>query len=215
MLYLIPSPLGNIKDITLRTLEVLEKVEILLCEDTRVTGKLLDMLSIKNRPKLISYYQQVESQKISEVLGYLNKNMEVGLISDAGSPLVSDPGWLLVKTCINSKIAITSLPGPSALILALQLSGLPLDKFVFWGFLPKKMTERKKVLETNLGITKVAYESPERIKETVGLLPETAKVAVCRELTKLYETVIRGKKDEVLRRLQEEDAKGEVVLVWS
>ncbi len=214
MLYIIPTPIGNLGDITLRSIEVLEKVEILLCEDTRVSANLLDLLKIKNRPKLFSYYQEVESQKLREVLGFLENKKIVGLVSDAGTPLLSDPGWLLVKTAIRMGIKVEALPGANALLPALQLSGLPADKFVFLGFLPKKEGERKKILESFEGVTKIAYESPERLVSTVKMFDSSVKIAICRELTKMHEEVISGNKESVLLDLAKLDSRGEIVIVW-
>lgn len=213
-LYLIPTPIGNLGDITLRTIETLEKVEILLCEDTRVTSGLLDKLKIKNKPKLISYYQEVESSKLSEIVGYLEENYAVGLVADAGSPMISDPGWLLTKTCIARNFKVEALPGASSVITALQLSGLPTNKFMFVGFLPKKEGEKKKLLASDGQITKVAFESPERLTETIGMMAEDTEICVCREMTKMHEELVRGKRDKVLEQLKTMDPRGEVVLVW-
>lgn len=214
MLYLIPTPIGNLKDITLRALETLEIVDVLLCEDTRVTRSLLEKLGIKNQPKLVSYYKEVESQKLTEVVGYFHEKLKVGLVSDAGTPLLSDPGWLLAKTCIKMGIKIEALPGTNALLPALQLSGMPADKFVFLGFLPKKNADKYKIINSYPGITKLAYESPERLVETISSMEEGTEISICREITKLHEETIRGKKQIVLDLLAQLDPRGEVVIVW-
>jgi len=215
MLYLISTPIGNLKDITLRTIEVLEEVEVLLCEDTRVTASLLHKLGIKNKPKLFSYYQEVESSKLREALSFVEGKKIAGLLSDAGTPLLSDPGWLLVKTCIKLDIEVVALPGANALLPALQLSGLPADKFAFVGFLPKKENDRRKVLESFPGVTKLAYESPDRLVSTIEMMSEDVKICICRELTKFHEEFVRGDQQAVLRQLADLDARGEVVIVWN
>lgn len=209
MLYVISTPIGNLKDITLRAIETLEKVEILLCEDTRVTGNLLRLLAIKNKPKLVSYYDEVEEQKLPQVMAWLDEGKEVGLVSDAGTPLVSDPGWKLIKRCQDVGMIYTAMPGPAAVINALVLSGLPVDRFVFLGFLPKKNGKKKELLEKYKDevLTKVAYESPFRVKELledIKVVNSLAKIKVIREMTKKFESV----ENEVT------DDRGECVVVW-
>ena len=144
MLYIISTPIGNLGDITLRAVKTLEMVDILLCEDTRKTGILLKELGIKNKIKLVSFYDEVERQKIPQVVEYLKEGLEVGLVTNAGTPLLSDPGWLLVKKCQELGLKYTAIPGANAVINALVLSGLPMQRFSFLGFLPKKEGERKK-----------------------------------------------------------------------
>lgn len=195
MLYIIATPIGNLGDITLRALETLEKVEYLLCEDTRNTGLLLANLGVKNKPKLISFYDEVEDQRIPEVINLLKENREVGLVTDAGTPIISDPGWKLIKKCHALGIKYTSLPGACAAINAAVLSGLPVGRFCFLGFLSKKSGERKKVLEKykNTDGAKIVYESPfrlvklvEEIKEIYG---DEVNISVCREMTKKFEEI--------------------------
>ncbi len=218
MLYLITLPIGNLEDITLRALRVLEEVEILLCEDTRVTGKLLGLLEIKNSPKLISFYDEVEREKTGEVLDLLREGKKVGLVSDAGTPLLSDPGWWLVKEVISKGLELEVIPGVSAAIMALELSGLPMDKFCFLGFLPRKGGKRKRIFENydeKTG-TKVIYESAFRIEKTLSDALEfwgDKEMVLCREMTKKYEEVIRGKISEVLKKIKGKMLKGEIVLV--
>lgn len=209
MLYLIATPIGNLGDVTLRAMETLEKVNTLLCEDTRVTGNLLKLLKIKNRPKLVSFYDEVEEQKIPEVVGWLMDGLEIGLVTDAGTPLLSDPGWKLVKRCQQLGIKYTALPGPSAVTNALVLSGLPCGRFSFLGFLPKKHGERQKILERYLNVdgVKVVFESPQR---TADLIEEVRQmgaknIRVVREMTKRFEEVGQEMSG---------DAKGEVVILW-
>ncbi|NCU31781.1 MAG: 16S rRNA (cytidine(1402)-2'-O)-methyltransferase [Candidatus Moranbacteria bacterium] len=211
MLYIIATPIGNLGDITLRVLETLEKVEYLLCEDTRNTGLLLVNLGIKNKPKLISFYDEVEDQKIPEIINLLKENKEVGLVTDAGTPIISDPGWKLIKKCRTFGIKYTSLPGACAAINAAVLSGLPVGRFCFLGFLSKKSGERKKVLEKykNIDGAKIVYESPfrlvklvEEIKEVYG---DEVEISVCREMTKKFEEIT----DDAPKSL-----KGEFVVIF-
>lgn len=211
MLYIISTPIGNLKDITLRAIEILEQLDVLLCEDTRRTGLLLQNLRIANRPKLVSFYDEVEKQKIPLVVEWLKEGLEVGLVTDAGTPLISDPGWLLVKKCQELELKYTALPGPSAVINAAVLSGLPVQKFCFLGFLPKKDGDKKKVIEKYKDFegVKIAYEAGNRTLETVELLKkllgETLVCRVVREMTKMYESVdTDGVGDE----------RGEVVILW-
>jgi len=196
MLYIIATPIGNLSDITLRALEILEKVEYLLCEDTRNTGLLLVNLGIKNKPKLISFYDEVEEQKIPEVIRLLEGGSEVGLVTDAGTPIISDPGWKLVKKCRNLGISYTALPGACAAINGLVLSGIPAGRFVFLGFLPKKEGERLKILEKykEFDGAKIIYESPFRIKKLEEQIKKVygdqVQMAVTREMTKKFEEVL-------------------------
>ncbi len=196
MLYIIATPIGNLRDITLRAVETLEKVEYLLCEDTRNTGLLLSNLKIQNKPKLISFYDEVEEQKIPEIIKLLEDNREVALVTDAGTPIVSDPGWRLVKKCRNLGISYTSIPGPCAAINALVLSGIPAGRFAFLGFLPKKDGERLKILEKykEFDGAKIVYESPFRIKkleeQVKAVYGENVQIAITREMTKKFEEVL-------------------------
>lgn len=210
MLFLISTPIGNIKDISLRALEVLETLDVLLCEDTRKTGTLLKLLGVKNELKLISFYDEVEMQKIPQVVEWLREGLEIGLVTDAGTPLISDPGWRLVERVQKEGLAYTAIPGPSAVINALVLSGLPVARFCFLGFLPKKNGDRKKVLREFLGIkaAKVVYESPLRTKKLMVEIREIygeVNIRVIKEMTKKFESVAGESTDE----------RGEVVVVWS
>ncbi|MDD2224865.1 MAG: 16S rRNA (cytidine(1402)-2'-O)-methyltransferase [Candidatus Shapirobacteria bacterium] len=196
MLYIIATPIGNLGDITVRALETLEKVEYLLCEDTRNTGLLLIKLGIKNKPKLISFYDEVEEQKIPEVVKLLQDGNEVALATDAGTPIISDPGWRLVKKCRNLGIPYTSLPGACAAINALVLSGIPSGRFMFLGFLPKKDGERLKILERykEFDGAKIVYESPFRVKKLEEQVKKVygndVQIAITREMTKKFEEVL-------------------------
>lgn len=211
MLYIISTPIGNLKDITLRAVETLNKLDVLLCEDTRKTGFLLSELKIVNKPKLISFYDEVEAQKIPEVIKMLQDNLEVGLVTDAGTPLLSDPGWLLVKKCRELGLSYTALPGACAAINAAVLSGLPIQRFSFLGFMPKKEGDIKRILEKykNVEGAKILYESPLRVAKTFKLIKEVfgenTEIRVIREMTKKFEEILDTVGD---------DLRGEVVIVF-
>ena len=212
MLYIISTPIGNLGDITLRAIETLESLDILLCEDTRKTGILLKELKIGNNPKLVSFYDEVEQQKIPQVVDWLKEGLEVGLVTDAGTPLLSDPGWLLVKKCREVGLDYTALPGACAVIDAAVLSGLPIQRFSFLGFLPKKENDIKKIIEKYKEVegAKIAYESPLRLHKTIGIIREImgekVEIRIARELTKKFEEVL--KPEEIV------NDKGEAVLMW-
>ena len=195
MLYVISTPIGNIDDITKRAIDVLKKIEILLCEDTRNTINLLNLLQIKDKPELISFFDENEEQKIPQIIKWLQEGKEIGLVSDAGTPIISDPGWKLIKKCQNLAIKYTAIPGPCAAVNALVLSGLPSGRFSFLGFLPKKDGERKKILEKykNIDGVKIVYESPFRIKKLIEEIKvvygENAEIKICREMTKKFEEI--------------------------
>jgi 16S rRNA (cytidine1402-2'-O)-methyltransferase len=222
-LFLIASPIGNLSDFSKRAIETLKKVDYCLCEDTRKTKVLLEKYNI-TLPELISFYQENEEEKIPKVIQLLKKGNLVALISNAGMPLISDPGYRLVGEIIRNGISLTSVPGPSAVITALAISGLPTDKFLFLGFLAKKTSKRKKILSQALDLKKdicssvVFYESPFRIISTLELLAElneNISVAVCRELTKKFEQILRGKPKDLLLKLKSTKVKGEVTVVVS
>jgi len=212
MLYIISTPIGNLKDITLRSIDILKSIDILLCEDTRKSGILLKELGITNKPELVSFYDEVETQKVPYVIKNLKAGKEIGLISDAGTPLLSDPGWNLVKKCQEMGLVYTALPGPSAVINALVLSGLPMGRFTYLGFLSKKTGERKNILKKyrNIEGSKVVYESPLRveklIKEIKEIYGEKTEIRILREMTKKFEEI---KKD------WDGEKRGEVVVVFN
>ncbi len=210
-LVIIPTPIGNLEDITLRALKRLRKADLVACEDTRRTGRLLTHYEIKK--PLIAYHEHNEERLAPE----LARNaclQNVALVSDAGTPLVSDPGYRLLRACIEAGAEVEVLPGPSALMTALVASGLPTEEVVFLGFLPRKGRERKEILSrvAREEATFVFFESPRRLGKTLADLPAGAPVAVCRELTKLHEEVFRGTVEEAAERYVE-GVRGEIVLV--
>jgi 16S rRNA (cytidine1402-2'-O)-methyltransferase len=215
--YIVATPIGNLKDISLRGLEILQQVDYILCEDTRRGKKLKSHFGLK--PRLVSFHEHNERIRIPKVLSLIAKGKTFALISDAGMPLVSDPGYLLVQEWIRHDIPFTCVPGANAVTTALVLSGFPPQPFFFQGFLSSREGERRKALEKIRELqsqTIVLFESPERI---VGLLREIVEcigdreVAVCRELTKLHEEVLRGKASEILDRLVSRNIRGEFTVV--
>ncbi|MDU1414517.1 MAG: 16S rRNA (cytidine(1402)-2'-O)-methyltransferase [Clostridium sp.] len=215
-LYLVPTPIGNLKDITLRALEVLKKVDIIACEDTRQSLKLLNHFQIKKT--LISYHKHNENGKSEDIIEMILEGKSVAVISDAGTPGISDPGAILVKRCVENQIEFEVLPGATAITTALVYSGLNTDRFIFIGFLPRENKDKKKVVESVIDRTEtiILYEAPHRIRQTLTFLRNqlgNRNISVCRELTKLHETIIRGTLDEVIELYNEENPRGEYVLV--
>jgi 16S rRNA (cytidine1402-2'-O)-methyltransferase len=212
-LYLVATPIGNLQDFSPRGVEVLQSVPKIYAEDTRRTVKLLNNFQIKN--SLESYFEGNEAKRIPKILAEL-KSFDIALVSDAGTPLISDPGFKLVRDAIAQGHKVTSIPGANAAILALSISGLPTDRFTFLGFLPKKDSARQKVLEEvrDLRSTLVIYESPFRVKETLQSLLTVLgdrQASVSRELTKIHEETIRGKLSDLVSKFSA--PKGEVTLV--
>lgn len=217
-LYLVPTPIGNLRDITLRAIDVLSAVDLILAEDTRNSGKLLKHLEIKK--PMQSYHAHNEHHQVGNIIKRLQQGEKIALISDAGMPAISDPGYLIVRACLQENIKIECLPGASAILPALVKSGFPTDRFVFEGFLPHKkgrQTKLRQLAEEERTI--VLYESPhrllklmEQIREWMG--PERL-VSVSRELTKLYEETVTGTPDEVTAHFGEDKVKGEIVVVLS
>lgn len=210
-LFVVPTPIGNLEDITLRALRVLREAALISCEDTRRTGTLLAHYEIQN--DLIPYHEHNEA-KLTPKLTERARNEDVALVTDAGTPLVSDPGYRLVRSCIEAGVKVEVLPGPSALVTALVASGLPPENVNFVGFLPRKGRERGELLAriSKEPSTFVLFESPHRLSKTLAELPPDAPVAVCRELTKLHEEVFRGCVREAAERFSDK-VKGEIVLV--
>jgi 16S rRNA (cytidine1402-2'-O)-methyltransferase len=210
-LTVVPTPIGNLEDITLRALRHLREADLVACEDTRRTGRLLSHYEIKQN---LTAYHEHNEERLAPDLAERARTGNVALVTDAGTPLVSDPGYRLVRACIEAGIPVEALPGPSALTTALVASGLPSDTVVFTGFPPRKGKERTGLLERIAGeaSTFVLFESPHRLVKTLGGLPPTTPVAVCRELTKLYEEVFRGTAEEAAGHFSG-GTKGEIVLV--
>jgi 16S rRNA (cytidine1402-2'-O)-methyltransferase len=208
-----PTPIGNLEDITLRVLSALREADVVACEDTRRTRVLLDRYGV--RAKLVSYHEHNEATRASELVGRMREGAVVALVSDAGMPLVSDPGYVLVKGCVAAGLPVEVLPGPSAAITALVASGLPADEWHFHGFLPRKKGELRELLSHAEG-TLVAFESPRRVPSTLALLAEQdpqREVVLCRELTKVHEEIVRGRATELAERYADNPPRGEVVLV--
>ena len=208
-----PTPIGNLDDITTRVREALVNADYVACEDTRRTGTLLDRLGISPPPTLVSNHEGNEASRATELARRIARGSRVALVSDAGMPAISDPGFRLIRTCIERDIEVEVLPGPSVVPVALVASGLPTHRWRFEGFLPRRAGEMERVLRSTE--TVVAFESPRRIGESLAALASIApdrEVAVCRELTKLHEEVSRGTLGELARRFRGE-TKGEIVLV--
>jgi 16S rRNA (cytidine1402-2'-O)-methyltransferase len=210
------TPIGNLEDITLRALRILREVDVIAAEDTRVTRKLLSFYDIKTH--LISYYRHNEARRIPELISRLKEGQTVALVSDAGMPGVSDPGALIIKEALEEDIPIEIIPGASALLSALVISGLRTDSFSFHGFLPRKKADRKRVLKRLSAAreTLIFYEAPHRIEKTLeDLCTEMSGrgIALARELTKKFEEIRRGTVEEVLDSVQKRPVKGEIVLV--
>jgi 16S rRNA (cytidine1402-2'-O)-methyltransferase len=215
-LYLVASPIGNLEDITLRALRTLKECDVVAAEDTRRTGQLLKHFGI-SRP-LLSYFQFNEAKRSEEIIERLRRGEKVALVTDAGSPGISDPGERVVKAAIAAGLRVESVPGPSALVAALTASGLPTDEFHFIGFLPHKSGQRRKQLERLKGYegTLVLYESPYRVEKLLGELNELfarRQVVLARELTKKFEEYLRGTPAQLLEALQKRSLKGEFVVL--
>jgi 16S rRNA (cytidine1402-2'-O)-methyltransferase len=208
-----PTPIGNLEDITLRTLSALREADVVACEDTRRTRILLDRYGV--RARLLSYHEHNEDRRAVELVERMRAGEVVALVSDAGMPLVSDPGFALVRACVAAGLAVEVLPGPSAAIAALVASALPAERWRFAGFLPRRAGDLRHLLAAT-DETLVAFESPRRVAATLAVLAEedpAREVAVCRELTKAHEEVVRGPAAELAERYGEAPPRGEVVLV--
>lgn len=224
ILYIVATPIGNLEDISFRALRVLREVDLILCEDTRVTKKLLAKYALAK--PLISYHQHSRLQKVNYILEQLKAGKKMALVSDAGTPGISDPGNQLighiknrVTKFLSNQVTITPIPGPSALTAALSISGLPADKFVFLGFPPQKK-KRKKFFQdlAEQKLTAIFYESPYRIVKSLSQLSQLSKlsnrqIVVCRELTKKFESIYRGNVEEVLEQVKKDRVKGEYVVI--
>lgn len=235
-LYVVSTPIGNLQDITLRAIKALFEVDIIACEDTRRTGVLLDTMSTvyhdlirsgnvkENKPKLLSYYEQIELRRIPEILSLLQTGQKVALISDAGTPAISDPGFKLIRECIRMGIKIETIPGPSSVVAALTVSGLPTDKFLFLGYPPQKSGHRKKFFENIKSVqeflksTVIIFVAPHKLLRNLEELKtafDDIEIILCRELTKAHEEVRREKISMSLSHFQQIPPKGEFVLLFN
>ncbi len=216
-LYLVATPIGNLEDITYRAVRILREADLIACEDTRHTRHLLDHYGIDKRA--ISYHEHNEAERAAELVQRLQQGENVAVVSDAGTPLVSDPGFRVVRQAVAAGIRVVPIPGASATLTALAGAGLPTDAFYFGGFLPAKQTQRRRVLEElrSLGCTLIFYEAPHRILETLEDLVDTfgdPQIVLTRELTKMHEEFLRGTASEVLEQLRARPAvKGEMTLL--
>ncbi|MDD5069839.1 MAG: 16S rRNA (cytidine(1402)-2'-O)-methyltransferase [Candidatus Omnitrophica bacterium] len=216
MLYLVATPIGNLEDITYRAVKTLGEVDCILAEDTRKTGQLLKHYDIQK--KMFSFFEHNEKQKIPQIIDRLLKGEKIALVSSAGMPTISDPGYKLVRQCREQNISVTAVPGPSSVINAVSLSGLPHEKFVFLGYVPRKSSEFKRFLETALtwDLTLVFFDSPHRIIKSLKLLRESCPerpITVAREMTKKFEEIVEGSLDQTIERFSIKPPKGEIVLV--
>lgn len=215
-LYLVPTPIGNLKDITIRALEILKECDIIAAEDTRQTLKLLNHFEIKK--PLISYHKFNENSKGNEIIDLLSQGKNIALVSDAGTPGISDPGSVIVDMCIEKNIKFEVLPGATAITTALVYSGLDTTKFLFRGFLPRENKEKRMITDELLNSqeTLIFYEAPHRLLDTLSYLIDVfgnRKIAVCRELTKLYEEIFRGDLSGAVQYFIKNKPRGEFVLV--
>jgi len=216
ILYICGTPIGNLEDVTIRVLNILKEVKLIAAEDTRHTKKLLIHYQINT--KVTSYHEYNKFKKAPYLVEILKNGQDIALVSDAGMPGISDPGYVLINLALNNNIKIIPIPGVSALITALVVSGLPTDKFVFEGFLPRKIKERKRYFKSikNEERTIIFYETPHRLKRALKDMLEILgdrKIVIARELTKKYEEIIRGKLNLVLSEMNTKEIKGEITLV--
>jgi len=215
-LYIVPTPIGNLEDMTFRGIRVLKEADLILAEDTRTSGKLLKHFEINTHMQ--SHHMHNEHKTVESVIQKLKAGQTIALISDAGTPAISDPGFLLTRACVNEGIEVDCLPGATAFVPALVNSGLPNDKFVFEGFLPvKKGRQTRFKLLAEETRTMIIYESPHKLVKTLGhfceYFGEDRQVSVSRELTKLYEETVRGTAKEVLAHFENKAPKGEIVVI--
>jgi 16S rRNA (cytidine1402-2'-O)-methyltransferase len=215
-LYLVSTPIGNLEDITVRALRILGEVDLIACEDTRQTSKLLNHYNI--RKPVLSYHDHNEATRSAEIVARLEEGAQVALVSDAGTPVISDPGHRLVGLCLRHQIRVTPIPGPSAALAALAASGLPAHEFLFLGFLPSRQGERRKTLEqfANETRTLILYESPHRLADTLSdALDRMGRrpAVIARELTKIHEEFLRGDLAELAVRIMQQPVRGEITIL--
>lgn len=216
ILYVVPTPVGNLEDMTMRAIRVLKEADLILAEDTRTTGILLKHFEIKNAMQ--SHHKFNEHQMVDGVVNRIRGGATVALVSDAGTPGISDPGFLVVRECVRAGIEVQCLPGPTAFVPALVASGLPCERFCFEGFLPQKKGRQSRIaslLEEER--TMIFYESPYRLVKTLvqfaGLFGGERQVVVCREISKLHEESVRGTLEEVISHFQKTEPRGEIVIL--
>lgn len=231
ILSIVATPIGNLQDISLRATKTLLTADVIACEDTRNTGlllqeiaKQLSVLPHNKKPRLLSYYDQVEKDKTPEIIELLRSGMHVALVSDAGTPTISDPGFKLVRAVIEAGIRVETIPGPSAVIAALSIAGLPTDKFLFVGYPPKKDGHRTEFyhnvqnMAKSMKFTVVMYEAPHRIKQMLTELSEIfgkdQRVVIARELTKIHEEVLRDSVSNLEKHFAMHEPKGEFVVLF-
>ena len=214
-LFVVGTPIGNLEDITLRAISTLQNVDLILAEDTRNSKKLLSAHNIDT--KMMSYHEHSNEKETKRIISLLLDGKNLALISDAGTPTISDPGYGLIRDCIKKEIKIIPIPGASAITTAMSVSGLPSDSFTFFGFLPQKKGRMKKIKELlNVDNTIILFESPFRLEKTLNQLKEylgNRSVVVGRELTKLYEEIIRGNLEDVIKYFSQSKVKGEIVIM--
>ena len=219
MLYFISTPIGNLNDISLRAIDVIRSSDYLYAEDTRNTKKLLKFINLK--VKLKSFHEHNEHKASSEIIENLKEGKIVSIVSDAGTPVISDPGYKLIQICLKENIKYTLIPGPSSVLSSLVMSGLSPDRFSFYGFIPRKAGDQNRFFETlsNDLKTSIVFESPKRIKKTLinlqKFVGKNRKISLCKEMTKIYEDVFRGKISEIIKDIENDqiNLKGELVLV--
>ena len=217
-LYIISTPIGNLQDISPRGIETLKQADVIACEDTRIAKKLFTLLGLPLNKRFIKYEDHSEEKNAQMLIDLINDNHIVALISDAGAPLISDPGYKLVRKCREQDIYVTAVPGACAVITALQLSGLPTNRFMFAGFIPNKDKARQDLFNElkNINTTLIFYETAPRLLKTLEQAADIfagREIAVCRELTKMYEETVSGTIDEVTLHFTAEEPRGEFVLM--
>ena len=218
-LRIVSTPIGNLSDITYRAIDILKDSHIIAAEDTRVSRKLLNHYDIET--KMISYFEHNKFSRIKQIMATLSNGMDVAVISDAGTPAISDPGYRLIRLCVDNNIQYTLIPGASSVINALIMSGLPTDKFSFYGFIPRKISEQERFIDFLKydGKTAIFFESSKRVENTLNNLSKWIEpdrgISICKEMTKIHENVIRGKLSNILESIHKNkiNLKGEIVVV--